>query len=484
MVAVSTLGDSQPTRLRYVRRNGAAMLGLLTGAAYFTGTLYWLVDTMRTFGGLPAAVAVIVCALLVLFLSLYVALFASLLSRALRALGPAAVWLAPFIWTGCEYLRSWAGGGFPWVLLGYSQSTALPVAQIASIGGVYLLSFVVALVSAAAASIAITRRPSRWLASGAVIAAVIAMAAWGAARIRDGGLTREGESLRVGLVQGNIAQEDKWNPSLATPILERYLDMSRRAIGEGAQVVMWPESSTPFFLEEDPMMGARIRQLAAQTGTPFVVGSDQLERVARDRLEGRDRYFNAAFLVGPDGQTRAVYRKMHLVPFGEYVPLRQLLPFVAPLVEAVAEFSPGLEPVLLPVGDRRLSVAICYEVVYPWLIRSFVLAGSDLLVTITNDAWYGTTSAAYQHWEQASLRAVEHGRYLVRAANTGISGIVDPYGRVVARTALFETAVVTADVRWIRARTVYATIGDLIAWMSLAVMAAIMLGRLRWTRNS
>ncbi len=484
MVAVSTLGESQPTRLRYVRRNGAAVLGLVTGVAYFAGTLYWLVDTMRTFGGLPAAVAVIVCALLVLFLSLYVALFASLLSRALRAIGPAAVWLAPFIWTGCEYLRSWVGGGFPWVLLGYSQATALPVAQIASIGGVYLLSFVVALVSAAAAWIALTRRPSRWLVSGAVLGAVIAMAAWGAVRIRDGGLTRGGDALRVGLVQGNIAQEDKWNPSLATPILERYLEMSRRAIGEGAQVVMWPESSTPFFLEENPMMAARIRQLAAQTSTPFVVGSDQLERAARDQIEGRDRYFNAAFLVGPDGQTRAVYRKMHLVPFGEYVPLRQLLPFVAPLVEAVAEFSPGLEPVLLPIGDRSLSVAICYEVVYPWLIRSFVLAGSDLLVTITNDAWYGTTSAAYQHWEQASLRAVEHGRYLVRAANTGISGIVDPYGRVVARTALFETAVVTADVRWIRTRTVYGTIGDLIAWTSLAVMAAILLGRRRWTRNS
>ncbi len=454
------------------------MLGLATGVVYFGGTLYWLVDTMGTFGGLPLPVAVVVCALLVVFLSLYVALFASLLARAFSRFGVTAVWVAPFIWVGCEYLRSWVGGGFPWVLLGYSQATALPIAQVASIGGVYLLSFVVAMVSAAAAWIALTRRPSRWLVSGGVIAAVIALGVWGSLRVRDGALARGGDLLRVGLVQGNIAQQDKWNPELAEPILDRYLEMSRRAIGEGAQVVMWPESSTPFFLEENPMMAARIRELAARTRTPFVVGSDQLERAARDR------YYNAAFLVGPDGQTRAVYRKMHLVPFGEYVPLRTLLPFVAPLVEAVAEFSPGLEPVLLPIGDRNLSVAICYEVVYPWLIRSFVLGGSDLLVTITNDAWYGTTSAAYQHWEQASLRAVEHGRYLVRAANTGISGIVDPYGRVVARTELFETAVVTGDVRWIQARTVYATIGDLIAWISLAVMAAIAFGRLRWTRIS
>jgi apolipoprotein N-acyltransferase len=308
--------------------------------------------------------------------------------------------------------------------------------------------------------------------SAAVIALVIGAGVWGALRIRGGALTSEGDTLRVGLVQGNIAQEDKWNPALAEPILDRYLEFSRRALAEGAQVVIWPESSTPFFLEENPVMASRIRLLAAQSATPFVVGSDQIERGERDS------YYNAAFLIGPDGQTQAAYRKMHLVPFGEYVPLRTLIPFVAPLVEAVADFSPGLEPVLLPIGDRQLSVAICYEVVYPWLIRSFVIGGSDLLVTITNDAWYGTTSAAYQHWEQASLRAVEHGRYLVRAANTGITGIVDPYGRVVMRTRLFEPAVVTGDVHWISSRTLYATIGDLIAWLSLAVMAlVVMAGR-------
>jgi apolipoprotein N-acyltransferase len=277
-------------------------------------------------------------------------------------------------------------------------------------------------------------------------------------------------------VQGNIAQEDKWNPALAGAILSRYLDLSRQALAAGAQTVIWPESSTPFFLEENPPMAAEIRRLAQQSGTPFVVGSDQIERAQQNR------FYNAAFLVGADGQTRAVYRKMHLVPFGEYVPLRQLLPFVGPLVEAVSDFSPGLEPVLLPVGAHNLSVAICYEVVYPWLVRSFVLGGSELLVTITNDAWYGTTSAAYQHWDQASLRAVEQGRYLVRAANTGITGIVDPYGQVVARTRLFETAVVTGDVRWITGRTIYATIGDLIAWMSLVVVAIVAFAGVRWRR--
>lgn len=444
----------------------------MTGLVYFAGTLYWLVGTMHTFGGLATPIAVVACALLVAFLSLYVGLFAWVLARAVVWLGPGGLWLAPLIWVAAEYLRSWVGGGFPWVLLGYSQATVLPIAQAASLGGVYLLSALVALVGVAAAWPVVERRPPRWLASGAAVAVVIAIAVWGAARVRDGVLLRGDDVVRVGLVQGNIAQEDKWNPALAGAILERYLDLSRRAIADGAQTVIWPESSTPFFLEEDPVQAARIRRLAAETGTPFVIGSDQYERDPQ-------RFYNAAFLVGADGRTAAVYRKMHLVPFGEYVPFRTLLPFVAPLVEAVADFSPGLEPVLLPVDGRELSVAICYEVVYPWLVRSFVLGGSDLLVTITNDAWYGTTSAAYQHWEQASLRAVEHGRYLLRAANTGISGIVDPYGRVVASTGLFETGVVTGEVRWISDRTIYATIGDAIAWLSLAVLAIVILATLR-----
>src|SRR5262249_31482409 len=150
----------------------------------------------------------------------------------------------------------------------------------------------------------------------------------------------------------------------------------------------------------------------------------------------------------------------HLVPFGEYVPLQRLLFFVAPIVEAMSPFTPGTEPTLLPVGAHKASTAICYEVIYPDLIRRVVLGGSGLLTTITNDAWYGRSSAAYQHWEQASMRAIESGRYLARAANTGVSGFVDPYGRVIAKTDLFVQATTVAEVRFLTARTVYSRIGD------------------------
>jgi apolipoprotein N-acyltransferase len=188
-----------------------------------------------------------------------------------------------------------------------------------------------------------------------------------------------------------------------------------------------------------------------------------------------ERYYNAAFLVKPDGGIGAVYRKMHLVPFGEYVPLKRLLFFVGTIVEAVAAFTPGETPVLLPVGQHLASTAICYEVIYGSLMREFVLDGSELLTTITNDAWYGWSSAAYQHWDQAAMRAIENGRYLARAANTGISGFVDPYGRVLARSELFEQALLVEDLRFLQARTVYSRIGDLVAWLCLALTAAALL---------
>ena len=183
-----------------------------------------------------------------------------------------------------------------------------------------------------------------------------------------------------------------------------------------------------------------IRSLARDARVPILFGSDQIERGAPTK------YYNSAYLVRADGSTAGVYRKMHLVPFGEYVPLKRLLFFAAPLVEAVSDFSAGDAAVLMDVDGHPVSTAICYEIVYPDLVRRFVAGGSELLTTITNDAWFGDTSAPHQHFAQASMRAIENGRYLVRAANTGISGVVDPYGRVVVQSRLFEPAVVTGTV--------------------------------------
>jgi apolipoprotein N-acyltransferase len=457
------------------------LIGLLAGGAYFAGTLYWLVETMTTFGGLATPLAVFAAALLVAYLALFPAAFAVALATLVRAIGIPAVLLVPPLWVASELGRQYVWDGFPWALLGYSQVAVLPVAQLASVVGVYGLSFLLASTASAAAFLILDRGRRRWIVAAACAALVAAVFAFGQARLNASLLLRSGDPVRVAVLQGNIEQSEKWNPTLRDAITERYLTMTRQALAQGATLVMWPESSTPFYFEQDLVRGGAIRRLAREGRATLIIGSDQVEpvRTGAPGAAPQERYYNAAFLVRPDGEVGAVYRKMHLVPFGEYVPLKTVLFFVGPIVEAVSDFTPGTAPSLLPVGPHMASTAICYEVIYGSLIRAFVREGSELLTTITNDAWYGRSSAAYQHWEQASMRAIENGRYLARAANTGISGFVDPYGRVIASSDLFEPKLLVADLRFLTRRTVYSYVGDLIAWLSLAASAGALLAARR-----
>lgn len=478
VVAIVRRPDALEPRRSPVR---ALTLGLLAGGVYFAGTLYWLVATMTTFGGLSTPFAAFAALLLVAYLSLFPALFALVLSLLARAFGPSAALLASPAWVASELGRQYVWDGFPWALLGYSQVTVLPVAQLASVTGVYGLSALLALTAGVAALAVVDTGSRKWRATAGVALLVAVCVAWGQWRLGRPALLESGEPVRVAVLQANIPQEDKWNPALADAISERYLEMTRQAISRGATLVIWPESATPFYFEHDLIRGAAIRRLAAEGQATLLVGSDQVEPVRAEtrRTAPAERLYNAAFLVQPDGQVGAVYRKMHLVPFGEYVPAKRLLFFVSPIVEAMTDFSPGDAPVMLPIGGHRASTAICYEVIYASLMRQFVLEGSELLTTITNDAWYGWSSAAYQHWDQAAMRSIENGRYLARAANTGISGFVDPHGRVLQKSALFEQDLLIEDLRFITAHTVYTRVGDLVAWLSLALTAAAALAAVR-----
>jgi apolipoprotein N-acyltransferase len=472
LVAVSH--RPQPTRRAF-------RLGLVTGIVYFSGTLYWLVETMTTFGGLSTPMAVFAAAVLIAYLSLFPAFFAVVQARFARTLGRGALLLAPFVWIASEMGRTYILMGFPWELLGYSQAGVLPIAQLASVVGVYGLSGFVAMVSATAAYAALERSAARWRVAGAVAVVVLAAGLWGGFRLRDSALTREGAPVRVAVLQGNILQDQKWDPALRDAIMRRYVEMTREAIGRNAQFVLWPESATPLPYDRDTARTEAIRRLAREAHITLLVGSDQYERVGPiDQGTQKERVYNAAYLIQPDGSTAAIYRKIHLVPFGEYVPFKWLLFFAGKIVEAVSDFTPGTEAVLLPVAGHQASTAICYEVIYSSLMRAFVTRGSELLTTITNDAWYGWSSAAYQHWQQASLRSIEEGRYLARAANTGISGFVDPYGRVLQTSQMFQSAVMTEDLRFLTNRTIYSRIGDLAGWLSVALTAAALVATRRW----
>jgi apolipoprotein N-acyltransferase len=484
----------------------ALVLGFITGLVYFAGTLYWITRVMAVYGALQPFVAFLINALLVVYLALFLALFAVVMRRLVVSYGPRTLLLAPLVWVSTELGRTYLLTGFPWVLLGYSQVSVLPVAQTASLVGVYGLSALVAAVSAAVAyalgpalspalgpakaghyvgsalgpataghyvgsvESGVSRTLSRTIPLAVVLILIIVLAAWGSLRVARGELT-QGTPARVALVQGNVAQDQKWDPRRAPGIFETYLRMTRQAIAAGADLVIWPESATPFTFEMDHEAADSIRSLARESRVPILFGSDQIERGTPTK------YYNSAYLLRADGSTGGVYRKMHLVPFGEYVPLKRLLFFAAPLVEAVSDFSAGDAAVLMDVDGHPVSTAICYEIVYPDLVRRFVAGGSELLTTITNDAWFGDTSAPHQHFAQASMRAIENGRYLVRAANTGISGVVDPYGRVVVQSPLFEPAVVTGTVTYRTEKTLYTRIGDLFAYLAVLTTIAMLIAR-------
>ena len=344
----------------------------------------------------------------------------------------------------------------------------LPIAQFASVVGVFGMSALVALVSTALAYVVISRSRGSIITVGVTAAALVGVTIWGNRRLENDALVGQGRQVRVALIQGNIPQDQKWDDAQADNILNTYLTLTREAAAKGAQLVIWPESSTPFPFLDDKAGGERIRALVRETGIELLLGSDQVDHQTKS-------YYNAAFLVRKDGTVAGVYQKMHLVPFGEFVPLQQLLFFVGPLVEQVGSFSPGRDMVMLPTSHGPISTAICYEIVFPRLVGESVARGSQLLTTITNDGWYGHSSAPYQHFLQASMRAIEQGRYLARAANTGITGFVDPYGRVLQKTEIFERAILVGDVRMLEGRTIYGRIGDLFAYICAALTLVALL---------
>jgi apolipoprotein N-acyltransferase len=460
------------------RRGRAVLLGFVAGLFYFGGTVYWTGTVVSQFGGLSAPVGVVVAALLVAYLALFPALFTLCLGWLGAKYGRRAILLAPAVWVTSELARTYFWSGFPWLLLGYSQTTVLPIAQFASVVGVFGMSALVAMVGTALAYFAISRSRGAIITGAVTAAALVAITMWGSSRLENNTLVTQGQPVRVGLIQGNIPQDQKWDERQADNIRTTYLTLTREAAAKGAQLVLWPESSTPQPFMDDKAGAERIRALVRETGIELLLGSDDIDHQTKS-------YYNAAFLMKNDGTVAGKYQKMHLVPFGEFVPLQQLLFFVGPLVEQVGGFTAGPEMVMLPTSHGPISTAICYEIVFPRLVGESVSRGSRLLTTITNDAWYGQTSAPYQHFLQAQMRSIEQGRYLARAANTGITGFVDPYGRVLAKTEIFERAILVGEVRLLEGRTIYGRIGDLFAYIcaALTLVALLFAGGIRGHRS-
>jgi apolipoprotein N-acyltransferase len=454
----------------------AFLLGWLTGFVFYLFTTYWVGYTIVHYTSLPLPIAMGIVVLMASALACYHGAFAAGI-RVFERAGRDVVWLAPALWVTLEWLRGWFVIGFPWGALGYSQYRFHDLVQIAEVTGVYGVSAVLVLFNVVVAAVlrergSDVRRLLPALVTVTVLLVVLpALGRWRIATLRHDPVAG---SLRVGIVQGNVEQDRKWDPEFQDETMRRYRDLTLDAIRAGAELVVWPETAAPFFFQEPGVRRDDVLGLARETRTPLLIGAPAYRELGPRTLEQRNR----AYLIAADGREAGHYDKMQLVPFGEYVPFRRVLFFVDQVVNAIATLGAGETPTVLAVPQGRFGVLICYEGIFPALTRRFVDDGADFLVNITNDAWYGRTAAPHQHLVQASFRAIENRVPLVRAANTGISAIVDPDGRIRWQGPLFEMLWHVDDVRWTGVRTFYTRFGDVFVWLcaivtALGVMVAI-----------
>lgn len=467
----------------------SAVAGLLAGFVYHLCLLYWIVFVLGRYGGLPVWVSVPALMLLALYMASYPALFAwllSLLTGRGRAFPPTALLLAPALWVGLDWLRSVLFTGFPWMDLGYGLYSVPLLLQAADLGGHHLLTFCLVLSNSLILYALKARTGGRerqecreLLPVAAGLAFLLLVGGYSLFRFQQvQSALAATPTAGIAVVQGNIPQDLKWTPAQKKATVETYRRLSARAVASSQPALLvWPETALPFFPGNDPLF-TQVTGFARENRVWLLTGAPDFSLVSGPRGGSPENidYANSALLISPEGLATARYDKQHLVPYGEYVPLKKLLFFLRPLVESVGNFKPGTQGDPLVAGPMRLGVLICYESIFPELARKTVAAGANLLVNLTNDAWYGRSSAPHHSFAMAVLRAVETRRTLVRAANTGISGFITPLGRVSRQGPLFEPLTLTEEVPLFNGETVFLRFGRFFAPLCLLLAAFLAIG--------
>ena len=441
-------------------------LGFLTGLVAFLGILYWIIVAVHTYGNIPLILSGSILLLLVAYLSLFLGAF-TLLTRFIQIRsGLQTILFTPVLWVTLEYLRSFLLTGFPWASLGYSQYLNLPFIQMADLTGVYGPSAVILLVNATLYSVVHhgSRRTLPVREVVLTVAVLLGVLIYGYLKMGVVGRQAiQNPPLKIGLVQGNIDQSIKWDESFQKETLKIYEKLSYKVAEKKPDLIIWPETAAPFFFQEAREYQPFILDIPKKTNSYLLFGAPSYKT-----RNGKVSHYNSAYLASPSGEVAGKYDKIHLVPFGEYVPLKDLLFFIGSLGEGIGNFKSGEEVVNFSLPQGKFGVLICFEIIFPDLCRRFVKKGANFLVTLTNDAWFGRTSAPYQHFAMVAFRAVENRVFVARAANTGITGIIDPTGKILKKGAIFAEEAMSGTIRLSNQKTFYTLHGDLFAWICSA----------------
>ena len=451
----------------------------LQGFVAYVASVYWIAITLHNFTSLRVYQAIGPMLLLAAVLALFTAAAFALTAFTTARLQIPIVITLPIIWTAFEWLRTYFPIGFPWNLLGDTAYHNLELIQFAEFTGVYGVSALIVFANAVVYIVGFQVYPTRVQAAslGSLTALMAAAFIFGSLRIRNVAARATEGPLRVAMVQGNIPQSIKWDPKFLESSFQVYSDQSATAAHRGADLIVWPEAAAAFFFQpedrypaafaEDAVYRQRLLTLSTEVGDPILFGAPALG--VEDRRMG---FYNRAYLVAPGGHVEAWYDKIQLVPFGEYVPFRSLFgALVNRVVSGFGDMFPGHKQTIFQVKGAKFGVLICYESIFPNLSRRVVKDGAEILVNITNDAWYGESSAPYQLLAMAAMRSVETKVPMVRVANTGISAVIEPPGRSTAPTPLFTRGTQTEDVYWAREVTAYVAIGDVFAETCLILTA-------------
>ena len=463
----------------------AFLLSYVSGILWYAGTCYWIYDTMHQYGGLSAPAAVLVLFLFCCYLGLYHGLFGlllSLLTRGSRDYRRALV-AAPFLWVAVELARTLVTG-FPWNLLGTAQVDNTALCRIATWTGVYGISFEIALVNVAVAAAFLIPRGKR----GAMLTAALAAAA-----VLQAGQLIESPPAHADraalLVQENIPVSVNWTPAILQQTLTDLTALSVKSASTqpartqpeiGIDLIVWPESPAPFFTNDARFRDA-IGQMARDTKAWVITGV--VGTAPPPEGTTTSQMFNSAELVAPSGEWTARYDKIHLVPFGEYLPFPSLFAFAGGLTKAVGEFEHGVSRTPLDAGGTRIGVFICYESVFPGEVREFANQGAQVLVNISNDGWYGDSGAYAQHLNQTRMRAIESDRWLLSATDTGVTASIDPLGRVVAQIPRKQRATLTAPYALTFVTSFYSRHGDWFAYACAIISLGALFTRFTFSRE-
>jgi apolipoprotein N-acyltransferase len=448
----------------------AFLSGLFLGIPYFFGTQYWIYHSINHYGGVPFIVSIAIVLLLCFYLSLYTGLFALLFSMNIRFSRFPAPFFAPLLWIALEFLRSYLFTGFPWSSIGYTQYKFLRIIQISDITGIYGISFLVVAVNDAITELFFIRRRIREMplfplsrtviVLSILILFIITSFIYGQWRLSE---KRPGVPLRASIIQGNIEQDKKWEPTYQAKVIEIYKQLSLKASFSSPCIIIWPETAVPFFYGTDKKYTEQLIDFQNQLNANLLFGSVLI----KEKGEERSLFSNSAILLDTSGKVSYIYDKIHLVPFGEYIPLHKILFFVNKLVVGIGDYVQGDRYLKAQTTCGDFATLICYEIIFPGLVRKFYIKGGDFIVNITNDAWFGRTTGPYQHFSMAVFRAVENRKPLIRAANTGISGFIDSNGRILSKTNLFQQAVLTMDFKTDTTRSFYTKYGDLFSYLCI-----------------